>query len=94
MNKKNINHKFKRSAQQNQKRKIMIISNSHARGCASNMKHNLKDSYKTSGLMKPGASIDTLIASATADIEYSTNKDKVVFWEVQMMLAKIIPKVD
>jgi hypothetical protein len=30
MNKKNINHKFKSSAQQNQGCKIMIIGNSHA----------------------------------------------------------------
>jgi hypothetical protein len=30
MNKKNINHKFKSSAQQNQGCKIVIIGNSHA----------------------------------------------------------------
>jgi hypothetical protein len=72
----------------------VIIGNSCAQACTGNMKHNLKDSYKTSGFVKPRASIDTLIASATGDIEYSANKDKDVFWEVQMMLAKIIPKVD
>jgi hypothetical protein len=38
------------------------------------MEHNLKDSYKTSGFVKPGASIDTLIASATGDIEYLRNR--------------------
>jgi hypothetical protein len=79
-NKKNINHKFKSSAQQNQGRKIVTIGNSHARGCANNMKHNLKDSYKTTGFMKPGAYIGTLISSATGDIEYLTNEDIIVFW--------------
>jgi hypothetical protein len=77
-NKKNINHKFKSSAQQNQGRKITITGNSHAqaaRNCAGNMKRNLKDNYKTSGFVKPGACIDTLIASATGDIVYLTNKD-------------------
>jgi hypothetical protein len=41
---KNRNHKFKSSAQQNQGRKIVIFSDSHNKGCAGNMKHNLKDS--------------------------------------------------
>jgi hypothetical protein len=56
----------------------VIIGNSHARGCADNMKYNLKDSYKTSGFVKSGACIDTLIASAAGDIEYLTNKDIII----------------
>jgi hypothetical protein len=77
MNKKNINHKHKpkSSAQQNQGCKIVIIGDSHARGCSGNMKHNLKDSYKSSGFVKSEACIDTLNASATGDIEYLRNKD-------------------
>jgi hypothetical protein len=77
---KNINHKHKSSAQQNPGRKIVIIGDSHALGCAGNMKRNLKDSYKISGFVKSGACIDTLIASAMDDIEYLTNKDIIVFW--------------
>jgi hypothetical protein len=46
-----------------------MISDRHAQGCARNMKHNLKDSYKTSGFVKQGACVDTLIASAMGDIE-------------------------
>jgi hypothetical protein len=72
----------------------VIIGDSRAQACTGNMKHNPKDSYKTSGFVKPGASIDTLIASATDDIEYLKNKDIIVFGKVQMMLAKIIPKLD
>jgi hypothetical protein len=52
MNKKNINHKFKSSVQQNQGCKIVIVGDSHARGCAGNIKHNLKDGYKTGGFVK------------------------------------------
>jgi hypothetical protein len=55
MNKKNINHKFKSSAEQIQGRKIVIIGDSHPRGCAGNMKHNLKGSYKSGGFVKIGA---------------------------------------
>jgi hypothetical protein len=84
--KKNINHKFKSSAQKNQGRKIVIIGNNHAWGCASNIKRNFKDSYKTSSFVKPGACINTLITSVMGDIEY--------FGKVQMMLVKIIPKVN
>jgi hypothetical protein len=59
------------------------------------MKHNLKDSYKISGFVRLGACINTLITLVMGDIEYLMNKDIVFFWggEVQMILAKIIPKV-
>jgi hypothetical protein len=79
-NKKNINHKFKSSAQQYQEHKIVNSDDSHAQGCAANMKHNFKDGYKTSGFVKPEACIDTLIVSATGNIEYSMNKFITVFW--------------
>jgi hypothetical protein len=52
----------------------VIIGDSHAQGCAGNMKHNLKNSDKTIGFVKPGACIDT----ATGNIEYSTNEDIIV----------------
>jgi hypothetical protein len=94
-NKDNTNYKFKSSAQQNQGRKIVIIGDSHARGCEGNMKRNLNDSYKTSGFVKTGACIDTLIASATDDIEYVTNKDIIVFGgRGTNDVSKIMPKVD
>jgi hypothetical protein len=59
MNKKNINHKHKSSAQQNLGCKIVITGNSHVRGRAGNMKHNLKDSHRTSSFVKSRACIDT-----------------------------------
>jgi hypothetical protein len=72
----------------------MIIGDSDAGGCAGSMKHNLKDSYKTNGFMKPGACSDTLIASVTGVIEYLMNKDIVVFWGGKDDVSKIIPEVD
>jgi hypothetical protein len=41
----------------------VIIGDSHDRGCAGNMKHNLSYRYKTSSVVKPGMNINTLIAS-------------------------------
>jgi hypothetical protein len=36
------------------------------------MKYNLSDKYKTSGVVKPGANINTLIASVKNDTEELT----------------------
>ena len=53
---KNICHKPKgSSSQQSKERKIIIIGDSHARGSASNVKHNLNDNYRSSGFVRPGA---------------------------------------
>ena len=58
---KNICHKPKSSSQRNKEHKVIIISNSHAQGSASNVKHNLNN-YRC-GFLRPGANIDTLISS-------------------------------
>jgi len=77
---KNICHKPKSSSHQNKEHKIITISESHAQGCASNVKHNLSDNYRSSGFVRPGANIDTLTSSAMKDIKHLTNNDIIVFW--------------
>jgi hypothetical protein len=77
---KHTQNKVRNNAQQEQGHKIMIIGDSYAQGCAGNMKHNLSDRYKTSGVVKPGANINTLIASVKTDISVSTDKDIIVLW--------------
>jgi hypothetical protein len=64
---------------QNTEHKIVIIGDSHARGSASNVKHNLNDNYKCSGFVRPGANTDTLISSVMEDIKHLTNSDAIVF---------------
>jgi hypothetical protein len=66
--------------QQKQGYKIMIIGDSHARGCAGNVKHNLSERYKTSCVMKPGATTNTLIVSGKSEVKELTDKDINVFW--------------
>jgi hypothetical protein len=41
-------------------------------------KHNLSARYKTSDVVKPGANINTLIASVKTDISESTDKDNCI----------------
>jgi hypothetical protein len=83
---KYICQKPKSSSQQSKEHKIVIISDSHAQGSASNVKHNLNDNYRCSGFVRPGANIDTLTSSVMEDIKHLTNNDiNVFFWEVLMM---------
>jgi hypothetical protein len=58
---------------------MIIIGDSHARGCASNLRHNLNDDFGITGFVKPGATIDTLIYSITEDTKPLTNDDLLVF---------------
>jgi hypothetical protein len=44
------------------------------------MKQNLSDRYKTSGVVKPGATTKTLIVSGKSEIRELTDKDIIVFW--------------
>jgi hypothetical protein len=80
MSKKNINGKYKSNVQSNKEHKIVIIGDSHARGCASNVKHNLKDNFKTSGNVKLGANIAALTSPVVDDLKLLTKKDIIVFW--------------
>jgi len=77
---KNTSHKLNSSPQQRKKHRIIIIGVSHARGSASNMKHNLNDDFGLTGFVKPGATTDSLISSTTEDTKHLTNDDLLVFW--------------
>jgi hypothetical protein len=67
-------------AEQVAPQKVVIIGDSHARGCASILKCSLEDNYKVIGYVKPGASIDTLVSSAKRDIVNLNKNDVIVFW--------------
>jgi hypothetical protein len=59
---------------------VVIIGDSHAHGCAANVKHSFKNSYVVSGVVKPEACAETLNASAKNDIKQLANKDATVSW--------------
>ena len=77
---RNIHHKPKSSTKQNKEHRIIVIGDGHARGAASNVKHNLNDNYRSSGFVRPVANTDTLISSMTEDIKHLTNNDIIIFW--------------
>jgi hypothetical protein len=66
--------------QQHNDDKIIIIGDSHARGAASNVQHNLNATFDTSGFVNPGADVSSIISSVTSDIKHLSSKDVMVLW--------------
>jgi len=65
----------------NKKRnKIVILGVSHARGCASEVQHNLDHTFEIQGIMKPGANLEGIITSPTDATTNLTKKDVVIIW--------------
>jgi len=64
----------------NKRSKIIIIEDSHARGCAQEIRHNLEQEYEIQGNVKPGANLQTIVNTPTESFEKLTNKDVVVVW--------------
>ena len=77
---KNTSHELNNRSQQREKHRIIIIGDSHARGSARNLKHNLNDDFGLTGFVKPSATIGSLISSMTEATKHLTNDDLLVFW--------------
>lgn len=60
--------------------KIIIIGDSHARGCSQVVKHNLDQNVDVQGIVKPGANIEVIVNTSTKTIRNFTKKDIVVVW--------------
>jgi hypothetical protein len=60
--------------------KIIIIGDSHARGCSQEVKHNLGHSIEVQGIVKPGANMEVIVNTSTKNIGNLTKKDMVVVW--------------
>ena len=56
---------------------MLIIGDSHARLCATNIKSEIKDNYDVQGLVKPGAGV--LVNTTNGDIANLTKNDVVIF---------------
>ena len=68
---------IKHIGQTQKKTRVVVIGDSHARGCAENLKENLLECYVT-GYVKPGAQTDQIVKSAKSDIDGLTKNDVVV----------------
>jgi len=54
--------------------KITIIGNSHTRGCAQEIRHNLGHGFEVQGNVKPGANLQTIVNSSTETIRKLTKR--------------------
>ena len=73
-------HKCPKCSKQRRKHKIIIAGDSHTRGLASNLKHNLNNDFDLNGFVKPGADINTITTSLTVDSKHLTSNDILVLW--------------
>jgi hypothetical protein len=62
------------------KHKVLIVGDSHAKKCATNLQHNLGKNYKVTGFIKPGTQMREIINTAKEEISTLMSKDVVVIW--------------
>jgi hypothetical protein len=60
--------------------KITISVDSHARGCAQEVQHNLGQCFEVQGIVKPGANLQMIVNTSTETMGKLTKKDVVVVW--------------
>jgi hypothetical protein len=68
--------------------KVMILGDSHARGCAAEVKHLLSSDFEVFGTTNPGAGMKTIKDTAGAKVQQLTKKDVVVLWGGSNDIAK------
>jgi len=60
--------------------KIIILGDSHARGCAQEVQHNLGHDFEVQRIVKPGANTEIIVNTSPKITRTFTNKDVVVVW--------------
>ena len=70
----------KTNKQEKKKHKIIVIGDSHARGCAVEIKTNLDKDFDVLGFVNPGAGLNTITTSAELDIQQLSKQDVVIVW--------------
>jgi hypothetical protein len=64
---------------QRKEHEILIISDSHTRRCAWNMKIHLSDKFEINGLVKPGSATNILVRSAKNGNMTLTKHNVIIF---------------
>jgi hypothetical protein len=60
--------------------KVIIVGDTHARGCASEVKQKLKTEYEVVGFTNPGSSMKDIKESVELKTAQLTKKDIIVLW--------------
>jgi hypothetical protein len=63
-----------------EKHKIIVYGNSHARGCAPEIKLNLDEGLEVQGFVNSGTGVHIITTSAKTDIQHLSKQDMVVVW--------------
>ena len=61
-------------------RKVLILGDSHARGCAQETQHNLNRNFSVQGIVKPGAVTKDILSTSSNLVKNLSSKDMVVIW--------------
>jgi hypothetical protein len=61
-------------------RKVLILGDSHARGCAQETQHNLNRNFCVQGIVKPGAIMKDILSTSSNLVKNLSSKDMVVIW--------------
>jgi hypothetical protein len=65
--------------QMEKKHKVIVTSDSHARGCAAEIKSNLQKDFEVQEFVSPGTGVNTIITFAKRDIQQLSKQDVVVW---------------
>jgi hypothetical protein len=76
----NIRHISLNSKRKSKKHSILVVGDSHTKGCSAGVKDKLNDAFDVTGLEKPGIVINTLNSMAKGDMGNLTDNDVIVFW--------------
>ena len=79
---------FRKKKVENRMHKVLIIGDSHARGCASEVKQKLNGDYEVIGFTNPGSTMKEVKESAKVKIAQLTKEDTVVLWGGSNDVAK------
>jgi hypothetical protein len=70
--------KYNRKIPDIKKNKIIILGDCHTRGCVHEVQHNLWHDFAFQGIVKPGANMEIIVNTSSADTGKLTKKNVVV----------------
>jgi hypothetical protein len=68
--------------------KVLIVGDSHARGCAARVKHMLNNNFEVFGCINPGSGMKGIKDMASVKLQQLTQNDVVVLWGGSNDIAK------
>jgi hypothetical protein len=64
------------------KKRILIVGDSHTKGLAMELQHNLDKNYVVQGLVKTGADLEVILRSNMKECKNPMKKNVLIIWRV------------